>query len=175
MPNINDFKSRLRGGGARANQFKVTLPFPGYAAVGGETSDMAFLCTATSTPASNVAEVAVPFRGRSLYVAGDRTFDTWTTTVLNDTDFKIYRAVERWLNGINNMSDNEGIANPADYQVDAFIDHLDRNGTTLKSWTFRGMFPTALPGIALGYGLNDAVETFDVTWRYQYFETDTTT
>ena len=175
MPNINDFKSRLRGGGARANQFKVTLPFPGYAAVGGETSDMAFLCTATSTPASNVAEVAVPFRGRSLYVAGDRTFDTWTTTVLNDTDFKIYRAVERWLNGINNMSDNEGIANPADYQVDAFVDHLDRNGTTLKSWTFRGLFPTALPGIALAYGTNDAVETFDVTWRYQYFETDTTT
>ena len=175
MPNINDFKSRLRGGGARANQFKVTLPFPGYAAVGGETSDMAFLCTATSTPASNVAEVAVPFRGRSLYVAGDRTFDTWTTTVLNDTDFKIYRAVERWLNGINNMSDNEGIANPSDYQVDAFVDHLDRNGTTLKSWTFRGLFPTALPGIALNYGTNDAVETFDVTWRYQYFETDTTT
>ena len=175
MPNINDFKSRLRGGGARANQFKVTLPFPGYAAVGGETSDMAFLCTATSTPASNVAEVAVPFRGRSLYVAGDRTFDTWTTTVLNDTDFKIYRAVERWLNGINNMSDNEGIANPSDYQVDAFVDHLDRNGTTLKSWTFRGLFPTALPGIALSYGTNDAVETFDVTWRYQYFETDTTT
>jgi hypothetical protein len=175
MPNINDFKSRLRGGGARANQFKVTLPFPGYAAVGGETSDMAFLCTATSTPASNVAEVAVPFRGRSLYVAGDRTFDTWTTTVLNDTDFKIYRAVERWLNGINNMTDNEGIANPADYQVDAFVDHLDRNGTTLKSWTFRGLFPTALPGIALNYGTNDAVETFDVTWRYQYFETDTTT
>ena len=175
MPNINDFKSRLRGGGARANQFKVTLPFPGYAAVGGETSDMAFLCTATSTPASNVAEVAVPFRGRSLYVAGDRTFETWTTTILNDTDFKIYRAVERWLNGINNMSDNEGIANPSDYQVDAFVDHLDRNGTTLKSWTFRGLFPTALPGIALSYGTNDAVETFDVTWRYQYFETDTTT
>ncbi len=175
MANINDFKSRLKGGGARANQFKVTLPFPGFASVGGETSDMAFLCSATNTPASTVADVAVPFRGRSLYVAGDRTFDTWATTVLNDTDFKIYRAVERWLNGINNMSDNEGIANPADYQVDAFVDHLDRNGTTLKSWTFRGLFPTALPGIALNYGTNDAVETFDVTWRYQYFETDTTT
>ena len=175
MPNINDFKSRLRGGGARANQFKVVMPFPGYAAVGGETSDMAFLCTATSTPASTVAEVAVAFRGRSLYVAGDRTFATWTTTVLNDTNFKIYRAVERWLNGINNMSDNEGIANPADYQVDAFIDHLDRNGTTLKSWTFRGLFPTALPGITLSYGDNNTVETFEVTWRYQYFETDTTT
>ena len=149
MPNINDFKSRLRGGGARANQFKVTLPFPGYAAVGGETSDMAFLCTSTSTPASNVTETPIAFRGRTLYVAGDRTFENWTTMILNDTDFKIYRAVERWLNGINNMSDNEGISNPADYQVDAFVDHLDRNGTTLKSWTFRGLFPTALPGIPL--------------------------
>ena len=175
MANINDFKSRLKGGGARANQFKVTLPFPGFSSVGGETSDMAFLCTATSTPASNIADVAVPFRGRSLYVAGDRTFDTWSTTVLNDTDFKIYRATERWLNGINNMTDNEGLTNPSDYQVDAFVDHLDRNGATLKSWTFRGLFPTALPGIALNYGTNDAVETFDVTWRYQYFETDTTT
>ena len=175
MANINDFKSRLKGGGARANQFKVTLPFPGFASVGGETSDMAFLCTATSTPASNVADVAVAFRGRSLYVAGDRTFDTWSTTVLNDTDFKIYRSVERWLHGINNMTDNEGLTNPSDYQVDAFVDHLDRNGATLKSWTFRGLFPTALPGIALNYGTNDAVETFDVTWRYQYFETDTTT
>ena len=175
MENINYFKSRLKGGGARANQFKVTLPFPGFASVGGETSDMAFLCTATSTPASNIADVAVPFRGRSLYVAGDRTFDTWSTTVLNDTDFKIYRATERWLNGINNMTDNEGLTNPSDYQVDAFVDHLDRNGTTLKSWTFRGLFPTALPGIALSYGDNNTVETFDVTWRYQYFETDTTT
>ena len=172
MANINDFKSRLKGGGARANQFKVTLPFPGFASVGGETSDMAFLCTATSTPASTVAEVAVAFRGRSLYVAGDRTFDTWSTTVLNDTDFKIYRATERWLNGINNMTDNEGLTNPSDYQVDAFVDHLDRNGATLKSWTFRGVFPTALPGIALDYGTNDAIETFDVTWRYQWFETD---
>ena len=175
MANINDFKSRLKGGGARANQFKVTLPFPGYASVGGETSDMAFLCTATSTPASTVTETPIAFRGRTLYVAGDRTFDVWTTSVLNDTDFKIYRACERWLNGINNMTDNEGLTNPSDYQVDAFVDHLDRNGTTLKSWTFRGLFPTALPGIALSYGDNNTVETFDVTWRYQYFETDTTT
>ena len=175
MANINDFKARLKGGGARANQFKVTLPFPGFAAVGGETADMAFLCQAASIPGSTVAEVAVPFRGRSLYVAGDRTFATWSTTVINDTDFKIYRACERWLNGINNMTDNEGLTNPSDYQVDAFVDHLDRNGTNLKTYTFRGLFPTALADIALSYSTNDAVETFDVTRRYQYFETDTTT
>ena len=175
MANINDFKSRLRGGGARANQFKVTLPFPGYASVGGETSDLAFLCSATALPGQTVGQVAIPFRGRVLNIAGDRTFEPWTITVLNDTDFKLYRAFERWMNGINNMTDNEGIANPADYQVDGFVDQLDRNGTTLKSYTYRGLYPEALANIPLSYGTNDAIETFDVTFRYQYFETDTTT
>ena len=175
MPNINEFKSRLRGGGARSNQFKVTLPFPGYAAVGGETSDLAFLCKASALPGQSIPSIAIPFRGRELKIAGDRAFEDWTITVINDTDFKLYRAFERWMNGINNMTDNEGIANPADYQVDGFIDHLDRNGSTLKSYTYRGLFPTELQGIALDYATNDAIEKFDVTFAVQYFETDTTT
>ena len=175
MPNINEFKSRLRGGGARANQFKVTLPFPGYAAVGGETSDLAFLCRATAVPGQTVGNVAIPFRGRVLQIAGDRTFEPWTITVMNDTDFKLYRGFERWMNGINNMTDNEGIANPADYQVDGFIDHLDRNGNTLKSYTYRGLFPIALDSIPLNYNANDTIEEFGVTFQFQYFETDTTT
>ena len=175
MPNINEFKSRLRGGGARANQFKVTLPFPGYAAVGGETSDLAFLCKASALPGQSIPSIAIPFRGRELKIAGDRAFEHWSITVINDTDFKLYRAFERWMNGINNMTDNEGIANPADYQVDGFIDHLDRNGTTLKSYTYRGLFPTALGNIDLNYATNDAIEEFSVTFNFQYFETDTTT
>ena len=176
MANINDFKSRLRGGGARANQFKVTMPFPGYAAVGGETSDLAFLCTATAIPGQTINKIAVDFRGRKLHLAGDRpAFEDWKITVLNDTDFKLYRAFERWMNGINNMTDNEGIANPSDYQVDGFIDHLDRNGSTLKSYTYRGLFPTTLQSIELDYSTNDAIEKFDVTFAVQYFETDTTT
>ena len=175
MPNINDFKSKLKGGGARANQFRVVMPFPGFAALGGETENMSFLCQASSLPGMTVEQVAVPFRGRSLYVAGDRTFETWTTTVLNDTDFKIRNAYERWLNGINNMSDNEGLVNPADYQVDAFVDQLDRAGQVIKSYTFRGMWPLTIGQIDLGYDTNDAVEEFVATHRYQYFETDTTT
>jgi hypothetical protein len=175
MPNINEFKSRLRGGGARANQFKVTLPFPGYASVGGETSDLAFLCSATDLPGQTLGQIAVDFRGRKLNIAGDRTFEPWTITVLNDTDFKLYRAFERWMNGINNMTDNEGIANPSDYQVDGFVDQLDRNGSTLKSYTYRGLYPETLTPIPLNYATNDAIETFNVTLRYQYFETDTTT
>ena len=175
MPNINEFKSRLSGGGARANQFKVTMTFPGYSSVGGETSDLSYLCTATSIPGQSLGTVAVPFRGRVLNLVGDRTFAPWSMTVLNDTDFKIYRGLERWMNGINNMTDNEGLTNPNDYQVDGFIDHLDRDGNSIKQYVFRGAFPTTLGDIALDYGTNNAIESFDVTLSYQYFETDTTT
>ena len=79
------------------------------------------------------------------------------------------------MNGMNNMTDNEGLTNPSDYQVDIFIDHLDRNGATLKSYTLRGAFPTALDDIALNYGTNNAIEEFGCSFTYQYFETDTTT
>ena len=175
MANINDFKARLKGGGARANQFKVTLPFPGYSAVGGETADLAFLCNATSIPGQNLTAVPVNFRGRILNLVGDRTFNPWSITVLNDTDFLIYRGLERWMNGMNNMTDNEGLTNPNDYQVDGFIDHLDRDGNSIKQYVFRGAFPTTLGDIALDYGTNNAIESFDVTLSYQYFETDTTT
>jgi len=175
MANISDFVSKLKGGGARANQFKVTMPFPGFAAVGGETESMAFLCRATTLPSSEVAEITIPFRGRNLYVAGDRTFQTWDTTILNDTDFLIRNAIERWSNGINNHSDNEGLTNPTDYQVDAFVDHLDRNGNTIKSYTFRGMFPITLAQIDLNYDQAAGIEEFACTWRYQYWESNTTT
>ena len=175
MANINDFKATLKGGGARANQFSVNMPFPGYAAVGGESRTMSFLCRTTNLPGMTLGEVAVPFRGRSLYIAGDRTFETWTTTILNDTDFAIRNAFERWMNGINALSDNSGLENPADYQVDAFVDQLDRAGTVIKSYTFRGLWPMTLAPIELTYDGNDAVEEFEATWRYQYFESNTTT
>ena len=175
MANINDFKAKLAGGGARANQFKVTMPFPGYAQVGGEIEDLAFLCTATSIPAMDIGNINVPFRGRQIKIAGDRTFASWSITVLNDTNFKLRNAFERWQNGINNMTDNEGLSNPVDYQVDVFVDQLDRNGNTLKSYTLRGAYPVGIAAIPLNYETNNAVEDFDVTFEYQYFETNTTT
>ena len=175
MANINDFKAKLAGGGARPNQFKVTMPFPGYAQVGGEIEDLAFLCTATSIPAMTIGNVNIPFRGRQIKIAGDRTFADWSITVLNDTDFKLRNAFERWQNGINNMSDNEGLVNPADYQVDAFVDHLDRNGGTIKSYTLRGCFPTNISAIDLNMEPTEAVETFEVSFRYLFFEARTTT
>ena len=123
----------------------------------------------------NIGNVNVPFRGRQIKIAGDRTFDTWSITVLNDTDFKLRNAFERWQNGINNMSDNEGLVNPADYQVDAFIDHLDRNGGTIKSYTLRGCFPVSIGAIDLSMEPTEAVETFEVSFRYLFFEARTTT
>ena len=175
MANINDFKAKLSGGGARPNQFKVVMPFPGYAQVGGEIEDLAFLCTSTTLPEMAIGTVTVPFRGRNIKIAGDRTIGTWSITILNDTDFKLRNAFERWQNGINNMSDSEGLTNPVDYQVDAFVDQLDRNGATIKSYTLRGAFPNSIGSIALGMGTNDQIESFYVTFDYQYFETNTTT
>jgi len=175
MANITDFKARLAGGGARANQFKVTMPFPGYAQVGGEIEELAFLCKATTIPAMTLGTVDIKFRGRSIKIAGDRTFADWSVTVINDTNFKVRNAFERWQNGINNMSDNEGLTNPADYQVDAFVDQLDRNGNTVKSYTLRSLFPTTVGEIALSYDTVDAIEEFSVTFAYQFFETNTTT
>ena len=175
MASITDFKAKLSGGGARANQFKVVMPFPGYAQVGGEIEQLAFLCKATSLPDMTIGEVTVPFRGREIKIAGDRTIGDWSITVINDTDFLLRNAFERWQNGINNMSDNEGLTNPADYQVDAFVDQLDRNGAAIKSYTLRGAHPKTIASIALDYETNNAIETFDVTFAYQYFETNTTT
>ena len=175
MANISDFKAKLAGGGARANQFKVTMPFPGYAQVGGEIEELAFLCRATALPGMTVPAFNVPFRGRSVKIAGDRTIEDWNVTVYNDTNFKLRNAFERWMNGINNMTDNEGLTNPADYQVDAFVDQLDRNGATIKSYTLRGAFPNTIAPIELTYDEQQAIEEFAVTFSYQYFESNTTT
>ena len=175
MANISDFKAKLAGGGARANQFKVTMPFPGYASVGGEIEELAFLCRATSIPSMEIANINVPFRGRAIKIAGDRTIPSWSVTVYNDTNFKLRDAFERWQNGINNMSDNEGLTNPVDYQVDAFLDHLDRNGNTIKSYTLRGVYPTGIAGIPIDYEEAGVIEQFEVTLEYQFFDARTTT
>ena len=175
MGSITDFRAVLQGGGARGNQFKVTMAFPGFAGVGGESRVMSFLCKATNLPGQTLGEVAVPFRGRVLYIAGDRVFETWTTTVFNDTDFLVRNAMERWMNGINAMSDNSGLENPSDYQIDASVDQLDRAGDSIKEYSFRGLWPLTIAPIELTYDGNDAVEEFEVTYRYQFFESNTTT
>jgi len=171
MANIDDFKANLIGGGARANQFRVTITPPPGIAIGLDVRRTSFLCTAAQLPPFTLGEIAVPFRGRNIYVAGDRPeFAEWTTTFLNDSDFMIRNAMERWNNGINDLADNTGVVNAADYQTDLFVEQLDRDDTVLKSYIFRSAYPTGIAAIDLTSEEAGALETFEVTWRYQHFE-----
>jgi hypothetical protein len=169
---VDDFKSKLRGGGARPNLFKATVNFPAYA--GGDVELTSFLCTAAQLPASEMGVVTVPFRGRQLKIAGDRTFGTWTVTILNDTDFNVRNAMERWMNGINAHSANTGLTNPVDYEADLIVEQLDKDGETVKTYNFRGCFPTNVSAIDVSYGTSDEVENFTTEFQVQYWESDTT-
>ena len=169
---IEDFKSKLRGGGARPNLFKATVNFPGYA--GGDVELTSFLCKTAQLPASIIAELDVPFRGRQLKIAGDRTFEPWTVTIINDTDFSIRNAMERWMNGINAHSANTGLTNPVDYQADLVVEQLDKDSSILKTYNFRGCFPTNVSAIDVSYETNDAIEEFTVEFQVQYWESATT-
>ena len=171
MANIDDFKANLIGGGARANQYRVTITPPPGIAIGLDVRRTSFLVTASNLPAQTLAEIPIPFRGRSIYIAGDRSFDDpWTTTFINDTDFMIRNAMERWSNGINDLAAGTGVIAPADYQTDLFVEHLDRDDTILKSYIFRNSWPTSIAAIDLTSDAQDAIEEFEVTWRYQHFE-----
>ena len=171
MANIDDFKANLLGGGARANQFRVTVTPPPGIAIGLDVRRASFLCRASNLPAQTLGEIAIPFRGRSIYIAGDRTFDeTWTTTFMNDTDFMVRNAMELWSNGINDLANNTGVVAPADYQSDLTVEQLDRDDTVLKTYIFRSAFPLTIAAIELTSENADAVEEFEVTWRYQHFE-----
>ena len=169
---VDDFKSKLRGGGARPNLFKATVNFPAYA--GGDVELTSFLCKAAQLPASIMNVIEVPFRGRQLKIAGDRTFETWTVTVLNDTDFNVRNAMERWMNGINAHSANTGLTNPVDYEADLIVEQLDKDGTTVKTYQFRGCFPTNVSAIDVNYETVDTIEEFTVEFQVQYWESDTT-
>lgn len=169
---VDDFKSKLRGGGARPNLFKATVNFPGYA--GGDVELTSFLCKTAQLPASVMNVFEVPFRGRQLKMAGDRTFEPWTVTIINDTDFSIRNAMERWMNGINAHQANTGLSNPIDYQADLIIEQLDRDGDTLKTYNFRGCFPTNVSAIDVSYETVDQIEEFTVEFQVQYWESDTT-
>ncbi len=168
---ITDFKSKLIGGGARPNLFEVELAFPDSIGIDNDVKEKSrFLVKAAALPASNITPIDVNFRGRILKIAGDRTFDTWTVTVINDTDFSIRSAFEKWMNVINRLSDATGLNNPADYQQDAFIHQLDRDGSTLRTYKFFDVFPTNLSQMDLSYETTDTIEEFTVELQVLYYE-----
>mgnify|MGYP001395423628 FL=1 len=184
---LSDFKSRLVGGGARPNLFECVLAFPqGLSTEVQVDEDFTFMVKAAQLPASNVNVIDIPFRGRNLKVAGDRTFDPWTITVINDTNFKLRNAFERWMNFINRHDDNAGVITPAAYQTEMVVHQLGRgnetNGTNgklpdngaqipvLKTYKFFGTFPTNVSPIELSYDAADSVEEFTVDLQVQWWD-----
>ena len=185
---LSQFKSKLIGGGTRPNLFEVSIPtFPSAiseAWAAGDDSEngiFKFLCKATALPASNLGSVEIPFRGRILKVAGDRTFDDWTVTIINDEDFKLRTAFERWSNVMSRLDDATGVTNPTSYMTDGYVQQLGRGcqvsassndggeSSVLRSYKFFDVFPVTVGEIALSYDTTDTLEEFDVTFRYQYF------
>jgi len=185
---LSNFKSRLAGGGARPNLFEVTLPsFPGAAEdFWGEgenesNTKMAFLCKAAQLPASTVAEIPVAFRGRQLKVAGERTFDPWTVTIINDEDFGLRTSFEAWMNKLSKLNDATGVTNPTSYMTNAYVKQLGRGkekfatekvggeSSVLRTYKFYDIWPTNVSAIQLSYDTEGTIEEFDVTFAVQYF------
>ena len=168
---ISDFKSKLKGGGARPNLFEVELSFPSAVQVDNDILQRArLLVKAAALPSSTIAPVDVPFRGRILKVAGDRTFETWTITVINDVDFAIRSSFEKWMNTINRMNDGSGLTDPDSYQADAFVYQLDRDGGILRTYKFYDLWPTNISTIDLSYETTDTIEEFTVEMQVQWWE-----
>ena len=177
---IVDFRSKMRGGGARSNLFEVTIEYPDLLGLptdpDGPKATGEFLIKAAEIPASNLGNIPVPFRGRVLPVAGDRTFDPWTVTVINDNNFKIRDAMEKWSNFINDLQTSQGSVNPEDYQTSAFVKQLSREGDTnprtidiLREYRFEGIYPNVVSSIPLDYGATDQIEEFQVTFNYLFY------
>lgn len=168
---VDQFKAKLAGGGARPNLFKITLAYPRI--MTGDVELTSFMCNAGQLPASTINPVTVPYRGRMLYMAGDRTFEPWSVNIINDTNFEVRKSMEIWMNAMNAHQTNTGVTSPLDYQADLTVEQLDKNESTLYTYIFRGCFPTNVSEISLGYGNNDTVEEFGVSFQVQYWESFT--
>ena len=180
---ISQFKSRLAGGGARPNLFEVELTLDGeglgFSLPGYDATQMAFLCKAANLPAQNVASIDVPFRGRIFKVAGDRTIDTWTITIINDEDFRLRRAMEFWTEQIASLDTNLGATSPNAYMAAAKVYQLGRgsspsstdnsgdSNSVLAEYEFVDIFPTEVSAIDLSYDSSDTIEEFTVTFQVQ--------
>tara|TARA_R100000458_G_scaffold41857_1_gene39631 strand:+ start:431 stop:1093 length:663 start_codon:yes stop_codon:yes gene_type:complete len=199
---ISQFKSKLRGGGARPNLFECQVTFPdsvvdnlqgddtgvasgsdsGASSSGLNKDEFRFLCKATSLPASNVANIDIPFRGRTLKVAGDRTFDPWSITVINDEDFNAYRNFQNWMQNIAQYGDSSGFNNPAAYAGQATVYQLGRipsvrqgesenqaNSRVIAQYRMADIWPSTVSNIDLSYDSSDAIEEFTVDFQVNYW------
>ena len=179
---ISEFKSRLLGGGARPNLFEVELTtLPTSVALPWQAERFGFLCKAAQMPAQTIANIDVPFRGRIFKVAGDRTIENWSITVINDEDFLFRNAFEEWTQQIANLDDNMGSTNPASYMVNAKVYQLGRGSTqasqnnggssnvVLKEYEFIDIFPVSVGSIDLSYDSTDTIEEYTVEFAVQSY------
>ena len=177
---ISDFKGALIGGGARPNLFEVeltTLP----AGISWNSSDFSYMCKAATLPASNIANIDIPFRGRIFKVAGDRTIEPWTVTIINDENFNLRNAFEEWADLIASLERNMGATDPEAYMVNAKVYQLGRGSTpnsksnsgtsnsVLKEYEFFNIWPSAVAAIDLSYDSTDTIEEFTVDFQVQSY------
>lgn len=203
---ITEFKSKLSKGGARPNLFLVRLNFPTLQGIvdvdgttvsgNGPTEQAEFLVKTAQIPASNIGTIEVPFRGRMLKVAGDRTFEPWSVTVINDGNFEVRKAFEIWSRGINALTENvsqlgygNGKNGALSYCADMVVYQLGRDGVTpdktpasintngtdakmdvVRAYKFFDAWPSSISAIDLGYDANDQIEEFTVEFQYNFFE-----
>ena len=169
--NINDFKNRLVAGGARPNQFRVQLVWPTGISVPTSTA-ADILISGAAIPASTVNPVITQYRGREVKFAGERIFDPWTITIINDAKQSLRAPFESWMELMNNKDDNGGTLAWEGYQTDLTVQHLDRNDNVINKGTYnlKDAFPINMSEIALQYAQNDIIEEFTVTFQYQTYE-----
>ncbi len=178
---ISDFKTSLKGGGARPNLFEVTFGNIPSAAGTLTLENFIMLCKASNLPGSTVASIDVPFRGRIFKVSGDRTFDPWSITVINDNDFAIRKVMEDWMQHIAQYKDASGTTDPSTYMANATVQQLSRNssivgatsggGATViaREYTFQDIFPTSVSAIDLSADSSNAIEEFTVEFQVNYW------
>ena len=177
LSNVSSFLQTI-GQGVKPNMFLVDVRFPDT--LSKQTEDLNLtniLCKSAALPGSNLGVIEVPFRGRTVKIAGDRTFDTWTATFFNDKDFKLRSFFEQWANSINTHDDNSAPLfkpNKSDgYMGELIVKQLEKDasegGAVLRQYTLLHCFPTNVSPIDLAYDSNDQIEEFTVEWQYSYF------
>ena len=172
---IEQFKGVLKGGGVRPTMFQVSINFPSDVVSPGLSADgdnkVSFLCKAAQLPASQVGEISIPFRGRKLKVAGDRTFENWSVTIINDDSFLIKNSMEKWSEKIQRHNFALGETRLNNYFSDAFVRQLDRDASLLRTYSFRGIWPIDVGAIELGFD-QEGVEEYQVQFAVQYWAAD---
>ena len=164
--NVTEFISRLSGGGARANQFEVEIFMSSFIT---DTETIKFLCRSASLPAMTIGEVPVFYRGRQIYLSGDRTYADWTVTVYNDANWISRGNLENWNNSITEIgATSSGSQSPADYYGLAYVRQKDRSDNFIRTARLQDLWPTNLGEIALAYDTVDAIEEYEVTFRFNY-------